>query len=179
MEMPYHSMDKSKTSDFAFEISNDRDDVSEKQIPTKFPPPPEWIENLTCYSPAVFLQSYSNVTNSLFLGRNTEIHWNPNLTPEDVLKFSLICLSSIFTVFFNILFLLVLCNGNNFKKRWIRFQPRYMFISIGINDLIMGVLVIVLSTYPALYKCWPFGKNLCQAQVGSFHSYKNVVLIII
>ena len=164
MEMPYHSMDKSKSSDFDFEIS---DGVSEKQIPTKFPPPPEWIENLTCYSPAVFLQSYSN-NNSLFLGSNAKIHWNPNITPEDVLKFSLLGISSIFTVFFNILFLLVLCNGNNFKKRWIRAQPRYMFISIGINDLIMGILVIVLSTYPALYKCWPFGKNLCQVQVGLF-----------
>ena len=163
--MPYHSMDKSKTSDFAFDIIDDGDGVSEKQIPTKFPPPPEWIENQTCYSPAAFLQSLAN-NDSLFLGPYSQIQFNPNITPEDVLKFALLCMSSIFTVFFNILFLLVLCNRNNFKKRWIRTQPRYMFISIGINDLIMGILVIVLSAYPALYKCWPFGKNLCQAQVG-------------
>ena len=166
MDMPYHSMDKSKTLNFAFPISDDSDGVSEKQIPTKFPPPPEWIENLTCYSPALLLQSYTN-NNSIFLGpQYSAIEWNPHITPEDVLKFSLLCLSSILTVFFNILFLLVLCNRNSFKKRWIRAQPRFMFISIGINDSIMGILVIVLSAYPALYKCWPFGKSLCQAQVS-------------
>ena len=167
MEMPYHSMDKSKTSDFAFDVLDESEGVSEKQIPTKFPPPPEWIENQTCYSPAVFLHSLPNNNNSLFITPYSQIQWDPDITPEDVLKFALLCISSLLTVLFNILFLLVLCNQSNFKKRWIRAQPRYMFISIGINDLIMGILVIVLSAYPALYKCWPFGKNLCQAQVNN------------
>ena len=107
MEMPYHSMDKSKTSDFAFDVLDESEGVSEKQIPTKFPPPPEWIENQTCYSPAVFLHSLANNNNSLFIAPYSQIKWDPDITPEDVLKFALLCISSLLTVLFNILFLLV------------------------------------------------------------------------
>ena len=159
MEMPYHSMDKSKTSGFEFELS-DNDEFLDKNTPTKFPPPPDWIENTTCYSPALMIGYESNGT---FFNQNKISY----ITPEDVLKFSLLCITSIFTVILNVLFIMVLCNQKYFKKRWIRPQPRYMFISIGINDLIMGLLVIVLSTYPALYKCWPFGKSICQVQVST------------
>ena len=164
MEMPYHSMDKSKTSGFSFELSEDDDGLLDKNTPTKFPPPPDWVDNATCYSPALTILSYTNSNGTSFFNQNkiNVVH----VSPEDVLKFSLLCISSIFTVVLNILFILVLCNQKNFKKRWIRPQPRYMFISIGINDLIMGLLVIVLSTYPALYKCWPFGKSLCKVQVS-------------
>ena len=161
MEMPYHSMDKSKTSGFAFELSED-DGFLDKNTPTKFPPPPDWIDNTTCYSPALMI-SYRSQNDTFFNQNKINVG---HVTPEDVLKFSLLCVSSLFTVFLNVLFILVLCNQKNFKKRWIRPQPRYMFISIGINDLIMGLLVLVLSTYPALYKCWPFGKSICQVQVS-------------
>ena len=113
------------------------------------------------------MSSNEDVNSSLIdINQNGKLGGNHYVRPEDVIKFALILISSIFTVVFNFLFVLVMVNQTNFKKRWIRSQPRYMLISIGINDLIMGLLVIILSTYPVLYKCWPFGKNLCQIQVG-------------
>ena len=164
--MPYHSMDKTKPVDFT---SNENDDIDviDRYVPTIFPPPPNWIENTTCYSPGLLFSSNENVNSSLIDNvQNGKVGGNHHIRPEDVIKFALILISSIFTVVFNFLFVLVMVNQTNFKKRWIRSQPRYMLISIGTNDLIMGLLVLILSTYPVLYKCWPFGKNLCQIQVG-------------
>ena len=166
MEMPYHSMDKTKPVDFTSN-ENDESDVIDRYVPTIFPPPPNWIENTTCYSPGLLFSSNENVNSSLIDNvQNGKVGGNHYIRPEDVIKFALILISSIFTVVFNFLFVLVMVNQTNFKKRWIRSQPRYMLISIGTNDLIMGLLVLILSTYPVLYKCWPFGKNLCQIQVG-------------
>ena len=139
MVFPHHSMDKSG-------------DTSEKYVATNLPPP-EWIENSTCYTPELL-----NVEGGT--GEFTGV------TVEDAFKFVLLCISSILTVFFNILFIVVI-NQSGFKRRWIRQQPRYIFVSIAVNDLIMGLLMLFLSTYPALYKCWPFGKNLCQLQVST------------
>ena len=162
MDMPYHSMDKGKASDFAM-LSED--DVSGRYILTNIPPPPpRWMENITCYTPNALLSDSNGGQENNDAIQNELV--NRNVTPEDVLKFFLLCISSILTVFFNILFIFVLITQNQFKKRWIRNQPRFIFISIGINDLIMGILVLVLSTYPALYKCWPFGRSLCQVQVN-------------
>ena len=128
--------------------------------PTDYPPPPEWIQNTTCYTPTVLLSNDGDGSNNELLN---------HVTAEDVLKFSFLCISSIFTVFFNAMFILVLITQNDFKKRWIRPQPRFILLSIGINDLIMGILVLCLSTYPALYRCWPFGRGLCQVQVSSIY----------
>ena len=159
-------MDKTKPADFTSN-DNGESDVIDRYVPTIFPPPPNWIENTTCYSPDLLLSSNEDVNSSLIdINQNGKLGGNHYVRPEDVIKFALILISSIFTVVFNFLFVLVMVNQTNFKKRWIRSQPRYMLISIGINDLIMGLLVIILSTYPVLYKCWPFGKNLCQIQVG-------------
>ena len=159
-------MDKTKPVDFTSD-EIDESDVIDRYVPTIFPPPPNWIENTTCYSPGLLFSSNENVNSSLIDNvQNGKVGGNHYIRPEDVIKFALILISSIFTVVFNFLFVLVMVNQTNFKKRWIRSQPRYMLISIGTNDLIMGLLVLILSTYPVLYKCWPFGKNLCQIQVG-------------
>ena len=183
MEMTYHSVDKHQTSsEFAHKDDEDDHDANTNEhVPTKFPPPPLWMENTTCYSPLnhqFLLSSTSNIgdNNSNVNQNEMVVHATDyDIAPEDVLKFSLLCLSSIFTVFLNLMFIIVLMKvkSGNLITRWIRTQPRYMFISIGINDLLMGLLVFILSLYPSLYKCWPFGKGLCQVQVQYWYCNIN------
>ena len=149
MEMPYQSMD---TNEKGFK-ENDIIDGKLNNVETTNIPLPEWIENATCYTPKLLNDH----------GEGEHFDSN-NITGEDVLKFLLLCVSSILTVVFNIIFIMVM-NEKKFKKRWIRSQPRCIFISIAMNDLTMGLLVLSFCVYPVLYKCWPFGRTFCQIQV--------------
>ena len=54
------------------------------------------------------------------------------------------------------------------RRKRIGVQPRVILISLAICNLLMELSVTTLSIYPILFKCWPYGRLVCQIQVSQF-----------
>lgn len=115
-------------------------------------PPPDWIHNVTCYSP-VLLQDLEALENA-------------SLTVGSLVKGFMIIASTVAVIILNGLFLIIL-NKESYASTWIKPQPRIIFTAMALNDLSNGLLVLGVGLFPALWDCWPFGEILCQVQVIS------------
>ena len=113
-------------------------------------PPPDWIHNVTCYSP-VLLQDLEALENA-------------SLTVGSLVKGFMIIASTVAVIILNGLFLIIL-NKESYASTWIKPQPRIIFTAMALNDLSNGLLVLGVGLFPALWDCWPFGEILCQVQV--------------
>ena len=118
-------------------------------------PPPDWIHNVTCYSP-VLLQDLEALENA-------------RLTVGSLVKGFMIIASTLAVIILNGLFLIIL-NKESYASTWIKPQPRIIFTAMALNDLSNGLLVLGVGLFPALWDCWPFGEILCQVQVISILS---------
>ena len=114
-------------------------------------PPPDWIHNVTCYSPLLLKNEVALET------------WNTSL--GSLVKAVLIIFSTLATIVFNSLFLIIL-NKKSYYSKWIRNQPRVIFTALALNDLLNGLLVLGIGIFPAMLQCWPFGEILCQYQAS-------------
>ena len=149
-------------------------------------PPPEWVANVSCYSPQLLLDpEYSD---------------DVSISLVDVIKFLLILGVCFATLITNVFFIWVInsctgtvsssskvgggigpahrgCKGvggmcppppalvNMEVAECIKAQPRSILISLAVCHLLMEISVGFLSLYPVLFRCWPFGRPLCQLQV--------------
>lgn len=113
-------------------------------------PPPDWIHNVTCYTPRLledqfYLQNSFPSFGSFFKGL-------------------LIVASTIAIILGNSLFLIIL-NKETYSSKWIKPQPRLIFSALALNDLANGLIVLGVGIFPAIFECWPFGEITCQIQV--------------
>ena len=111
-------------------------------------PPPDWIHNVSCYSP-------------LLLQDQNAMEYGFSLT--SFLKSLMIVSSTIAIIITNILFLIIL-NKKSYKVH-IRPQPRIILTALALNDLASGVIVLGMGLFPAVFECWPYGELTCQIQV--------------
>ena len=106
-------------------------------------PPPDWIHNVTCYSP-VLLQDLEALENATF-------------SVASFLKGFMIIASTLAVIFLNTIFLIIL-NKDSYASTWIKPQPKIIFTAMALNDLSNGLLVLGVGLFPAMWDCWPFGK---------------------
>ncbi|XP_022248152.1 beta-2 adrenergic receptor-like [Limulus polyphemus] len=77
----------------------------------------------------------------------------------EVIKAVWIIFATIAILTLNILMIVVLHSRNH--SRYLRQQPRMFMTSLACTDLAVGLFVTPFSVFPALYRCWPFGRFLC------------------
>ena len=131
-------------------MTTDQVEDFEIEAPATIRPPPDWIENVTCYHPGL-------VNDPDFLS-------SKKLTSQEILRFFLLILNSGLTIVFHSMFLKVI-NHRDFS--WIKFQPKLIFWSLSICHTSTEVTVLVFGLYPSLFNCWPFGKTSCRIQVST------------
>lgn len=112
-------------------------------------PPPDWIENISCYSPELL--------------HNLRYLEEDHISFLDVTKSTVILITAILAITFNMAFLAVL--NSSYYTKYLRPTPRYILSAMAINDWATGIVVLSLGVYPAIFECWPFGKFACQLQV--------------
>ena len=138
-------------------------------------PPPDWIHNVSCYSPLLLGKSINNYskTATYILPDRLKSQLN-NLIPDQdakdhgfsltsFLKSCMIVSSTIAIIITNILFLIIL-NKKSYKIH-IKPQPRIILTALALNDLASGVIVLGMGLFPAVFECWPYGELTCQIQV--------------
>jgi hypothetical protein len=113
-------------------------------------PPPEWIHNVTCYSP-------------LLLEDQLALQ-NAPITFATFLRTLLIVTATVAIVVSNALFIIVINRAS--ASSYIKLQPRIILTGLALNDLANGLLVMGLGLFPAIFECWPFGELACQLQVS-------------
>ena len=101
---------------------------------------------------------------------------------EDIFKSVLICVICSLVIGGNILCLIVLSTRRT--RGFILDTTRILMTSLACTDCCMGLLVMSLCVYPALFHCWPFGEPICKMQAlfisSLFHeSTLNLVLIAV
>ena len=114
-------------------------------------PPPDWIHNVTCYSPVLL--------------KDLEALENATVTVGSLVKGFMIIAATAAVIILNTLFLIIL-NKDSYASTWIKPQPRIIFTAMAFNDLSNGLLVLGVGLFPAMWDCWPFGEILCQVQVS-------------
>ncbi|XP_071528959.1 trace amine-associated receptor 8c isoform X2 [Panulirus ornatus] len=83
-------------------------------------------------------------------------------SPADIVKAVCSSLLGLMVVVVNSIFIVAL-NGKRHAKH-LSFQPRCFLTSLGVCDLVKGLVVVPVSVYPSLYHCWPYPRVLCAGQ---------------
>ncbi|XP_076367861.1 trace amine-associated receptor 9-like [Tachypleus tridentatus] len=105
-----------------------------------------------------------NSSNDLpFFGQSCwdDTGWLVTVTPGalEVTKAVWIIFVTVAILTLNILMIVVLHSQHH--SRYLRQQPRMFMTSLACTDLAVGLFVTPFSVFPALYRCWPFGRFVC------------------
>ncbi len=121
-------------------------------------PPPEWVHNVTCYTPLLLDDTgmvEANPVNPVSIGNIGSI-----------MRALMLVTSTLAVIVFNAMFIYILNSGSYPAASSVRPQPRILFTAMAINDLANGVFVMGFGMIPAVVECWPYGEIFCKIQVS-------------
>ncbi|XP_041369733.1 histamine H2 receptor-like [Gigantopelta aegis] len=107
---------------------------------------------------------------------------NPKRHPDfvDIIKTIIVTTMCFLVIGGNILCLIVLSSRRT--RGFILDTTRILMTSLACTDCGMGLLVLPLCVYPALFHCWPFGDPICRMQalfISSLFHESTLSLVLI